>query len=77
SFIATHGMPDSLLSLDGLYCVSTAYPGGSSVWRLRGPDAIMHEVQIASRFNANTEQALRKATLAGLGIALLPGILIR
>ncbi|RMR06255.1 LysR family transcriptional regulator [Pseudomonas syringae pv. helianthi] len=77
SYIATHGMPDSLHSLHGHYCVSTAYPGGSTVWRLRGPDAKMHEVQIASRFNANTAQALRKATLAGLGIALLPAILIR
>ncbi|ARD12157.1 LysR family transcriptional regulator [Pseudomonas savastanoi pv. fraxini] len=77
AYIAAHGLPDSLQSLHGHYCVSTAHPGGSTVWRLLGPDAKMHEVQMASRFNANTAQALRKATLAGLGIALLPATLIR
>lgn len=30
------------------------------------------EAQVAGRFGGNTAQALRKATLAGLGIALLP-----
>lgn len=49
----------------------------ASLRRLLGPEAKMHEVHIASRFNANTAQALRKATLAGLGIALLPATLIR
>ncbi|GKS04648.1 LysR family transcriptional regulator [Pseudomonas syringae pv. theae] len=77
AYLATHGMPDSLESLQAHDCVSAAYPGGVTTWRMLGPDAKMHDVQIASRFNANTAQALRKATLAGLGIALLPATLIR
>nr|WP_304665650.1 LysR family transcriptional regulator [Pseudomonas tremae] len=77
AYIATHGVPDSLQSLQHHYCVSAAHPGGASGWRLLGPDARMHDVQIASRFTANTAQALRKAALAGLGIALLPAPLIR
>ncbi|MDF5890485.1 LysR family transcriptional regulator [Pseudomonas syringae pv. syringae] len=77
AYIAAHGLPDSLHSLHGHYCVSAAHRGGVTAWRLLGPDAKMHEVHIASRFNANTAQALRKATLAGLGIALLPATLIR
>jgi DNA-binding transcriptional LysR family regulator len=35
------------------------------------------EVQVAGRFSANTAQALRKAAVAGLGIALLPPVLAR
>ncbi|QVK30324.1 LysR family transcriptional regulator [Pseudomonas syringae] len=77
AYIAVHGMPDSLQSLHSHCCVSAAHRGGVTAWRLLGPDTKMHEVHIASRFNANTAQALRKATLAGLGIALLPATLIR
>lgn len=77
AYIAAHGMPASLEHLHEHYCVCAAHPGGFAAWRLLGPDARVHEVQIASRFNANTAQALRKATLAGMGIALLPATLIR
>jgi DNA-binding transcriptional LysR family regulator len=38
---------------------------------------VEEEVQVAGRFNGNTAQALRKATLAGLGIALLPSPITR
>jgi DNA-binding transcriptional LysR family regulator len=34
-------------------------------------------VQVAGRFTGNTAQALRKATVAGLGIALLPPVMAR
>ena len=33
------------------------------------------EVQVTGRFSGNTAQSLRKAALAGLGIALLPDYL--
>jgi DNA-binding transcriptional LysR family regulator len=52
--------------------VSFGHPSGVTTWRLYGPNGAEEEVQITSRFNGNTAQALRKATLAGLGIALLP-----
>ncbi len=52
--------------------MSSAHPSGRATWRLTGPDGVEEEVQVAGRFTGNTAQALRKATLAGLGIALLP-----
>jgi DNA-binding transcriptional LysR family regulator len=52
--------------------VSFGHPSGITTWRLSGLDGVEQDVQITSRFNGNTAQALRRATLAGLGIALLP-----
>lgn len=55
-----------------------AQPGGSHVtWHLAGPDGMGEDVQVAARFSGNTAQALRKATVAGLGIALLPRAIVK
>jgi len=51
-------------------------PGGHATWRLVGPDG-EEEVQVTGRFSGNTAQALRKAAVAGLGIALLPPVMAR
>jgi DNA-binding transcriptional LysR family regulator len=75
AYIAAHGMPASLQELSQHHSVSFAHPSGMSHWRLVDPDGNEAEVQIPSRFNANTAQALRKATVAGLGIAVLPSAL--
>jgi DNA-binding transcriptional LysR family regulator len=58
-------------------CVSFSHASGYATWRLAGPDGIEEEVQIVPRFSGNTAQALRKATLAGLGIAFLPHGIVR
>jgi len=75
-YIARHGMPTSLQALTHHHSVSFAHPSGLSHWRLVGPDGAQHEVQIPTRFNANTAQALRKAAVTGLGIAVLPSAVI-
>ena len=72
SYIATRGIPRTLQELASHDCVTSAHPSGRTPWRLTGPDGVEEEVQVTGRFCANTAQALRKATLAGLGIALLP-----
>lgn len=72
AYIAARGMPGTLQDLVNHDCVSFAHPSGFTTWRLTGPEGVEEEVQIASRFSGNTAQALRKATVAGLGIALLP-----
>lgn len=72
AYIAARGMPATLQDLADHDCVTTAHPSGRSTWRLAGPDGVEEEVQVAGRFSGNTAQALRKATVAGLGIALLP-----
>lgn len=76
-YIAARGAPSTLRDLAGHDCVTSANPSGRATWRLVGPDGVEEEVQVAGRLNANTAQALRKATVAGLGIALLPPTMAR
>lgn len=77
AYIAKRGAPTSLQDLAHHDSVSFAHPSGLSHWRLIGPDGVEQEVQVPSRFNANTAQAQRKAAVAGLGIAVLPSALSR
>lgn len=77
SYIAARGVPGTLQDVARHDCVTPAHPSGHTTWRLTGPDGVEEEVQVAGRFNGNTAQALRKATQAGLGIALLPSAMAR
>lgn len=77
SYIAARGAPSTLQDVANHDCVTPAHPSGHAIWRLTGPDGVEEEVQVAGRFNGNTVQALRKATQAGLGIALLPPAMAR
>ncbi|QRF57626.1 LysR family transcriptional regulator [Variovorax paradoxus] len=71
AYIAAHGAPATLQDLAQHDCVTAPHPSGRATWRLTGPDG-EEEVQVAGRFSGNTAQALRRAAVAGLGIALLP-----
>lgn len=84
-YLAAHGTPHTLHDLLGHHAISVAHPSGLANWRLVGPDgatrvsgASLQEqlVQVACRFSANTAQAQRQATLAGLGVALLPAAVV-
>lgn len=72
AYLAARGSPDTLQDLKAHDCVSFAHPSGHATWRLMGRDGVEEDVQVAARFSGNTVQALRRATVAGLGIALLP-----
>jgi DNA-binding transcriptional LysR family regulator len=76
-YLAARGVPGSLQDLTNHDGVSFANPGGHTAWRLDGTNGISHDVQVAVRFSGNTVQALRKAAVAGLGIALLPRTIVR
>jgi len=76
AYIAARGTPSTLQDLANHDCVTSAHPSDRTTWRLAGPHGD-EEVQVAGRFSGNTAQALRKATLAGLGIALLPPTMAR
>jgi DNA-binding transcriptional LysR family regulator len=71
-YLAARGAPNTLQDLLEHDCVTFAQSGSHVTWRLAGPDGTDEAVQVAARFSGNTAQALRKATLAGLGITLLP-----
>lgn len=75
AYVARQGVPDTLQDLAGHDCLAFSHPSGKATWRVTGPDGAPAEVQVAGRFSGNTAQALRKAALAGLGIALLPSTL--
>lgn len=76
-YIAARGAPSTLQDLTNHDCVTSSHPSGRTTWRLTGPGNVEEEVQVTGRFTGNTAQALRKATLAGLGIALLPPTMAR
>lgn len=76
-YIAARGGLATLQDLAEHDCLVFGHPGERTTWRLAGPGGADAEVQVAGRFSGNTAQALRKATLAGLGIALLPSTMTR
>jgi DNA-binding transcriptional LysR family regulator len=76
-YIAARGAPGTLQDLANHDCVTSAHPSGRATWRLAGPNGVEEEVLVAGRFSGNTAQALHKATLAGLGVALLPPTMAR
>jgi DNA-binding transcriptional LysR family regulator len=78
AYLAARGAPSRLQDLLEHDCVTGAHLGSTpTTWRLAGADGIVEAVQVGGRFSGNTAQALRKATLAGLGIALIPRAVIR
>jgi len=77
AYIASRGAPHTLQELAEHDCLAFAHPSGRATWRLSGPDETEAEVQVTGRFSGNTAQALLKAMLAGLGIALLPSTMTR
>lgn len=77
AYLAARSTPRTLRDLVDHECMGFTHPSGRIIWRLTGPDGVDEEVQVGGRFSGNTAQALRKATLAGLGIALLPPTMTR
>lgn len=74
-YLKARGAPASVARLVDFDCLTFAHPSGKANWRLDSPDGGYEEVQLTPRLSANTAQALRRACVAGLGIALLPGAL--
>jgi DNA-binding transcriptional LysR family regulator len=72
AYLARHGEPRAPLDLRHHDCLAhiNRYPD-EHVWRFRGPKGLI-AVKIHGPFSSNSALVLRKAALAGLGIALLP-----
>lgn len=74
AYLAARGTPDSVAALARHDCLALPRPSGhAAVWRLDGPQG-PQDVEVDGRFRANTMHALYEATLAGLGIGLLPSV---
>jgi DNA-binding transcriptional LysR family regulator len=72
SYLAARGIPAILQDLANHDCLFVPQARDYATWRLQGPDGVEEEVTVTGRVMANTAQAIRKAAIAGLGIALAP-----
>jgi DNA-binding transcriptional LysR family regulator len=72
AYLAARGTPATLQDLTRHDCLFVPQARDYATWRLQGPDDAEEEVTVTGRVMANTAQAIRKAAIAGLGIALTP-----
>ena len=72
AYLAARGTPATLQDLVHHDCLFVPQGRDYATWRLEGPDGSEEEVTVTGRVMANTAQAMRKAAIAGLGIALAP-----
>jgi LysR family transcriptional regulator AphB len=70
-YLEARGTPTTLAELGDHDCLPQSNRTGPVTWRLVGPGGET-EIQVSSRFRANTARAVLRAAVAGLGIALLP-----
>ena len=75
AYIHLRGNPGALQDLIRHDCLIGSGRSGPASWILRGP-AGSEEVKVGGRFSANSARILLKGCLSGLGIALLPSVLI-
>ncbi|MEX2642453.1 MAG: LysR family transcriptional regulator [Acetobacterales bacterium] len=72
AYLAAQGRPAAPADLAAHDCLAYA---GTGNWRFAGPDGEV-TVPVHGRLRANNGDALRAATLGGLGVALLPTFLV-
>ncbi|MEO6853966.1 MAG: LysR family transcriptional regulator [Rhodoferax sp.] len=76
AYLAAHGAPQQLADLQMHDCITRKPASSHGSWRLEGPDGSV-DVQVHGRVCANTMDAVVKATLAGLGVSLIPALLAK
>jgi DNA-binding transcriptional LysR family regulator len=81
AYLEAHGAPVAPEALSEHQCLTYAYPPRSEShaaqpeWMLHGPDGPV-SVPVDGRLKIDSAPALRQAALRGLGIAMLPSMLI-
>ena len=70
SYVERRGAPERLEDLAEHDCVVFGHPSGGATWNLAGQD-----ITVRSRIATNHMAAVRDATLAGLGVALLADLI--
>jgi DNA-binding transcriptional LysR family regulator len=81
AYLKRRGTPKNADDLRDHDCLAFAYPAGDDwraadkLWRLTGPDGVM-EVPVSGSMIVNSTPALRQAVLAGMGVSMLPDVLI-
>ena len=75
AYLQARGVPATLQSLTEHDCLTASGSSGAATWILSGAHGA-EEIKVSGRFSANSSRSLLKSCLAGLGIALLPDMLI-
>jgi DNA-binding transcriptional LysR family regulator len=75
AYLARRGTPRQLADLEAHDCLTVGGRQERALWKLTGPQGPV-EVRVAARLSANSARALLRCCVEGLGIALLPSLLI-
>jgi DNA-binding transcriptional LysR family regulator len=75
AYLRSRGNPKTLEELTRHDCLTVSGRPGPATWTLHGPGG-REEVKVSGRFRANSARSLIKGCLAGLGIALMPEVLV-
>jgi DNA-binding transcriptional LysR family regulator len=81
AYLKAHGVPRTPQALGEHQCLTYAYPprteshAAQPEWILHGPAGRV-SVQVDGRLKIDSAEALRRAVLRGLGIAMLPSMLV-
>jgi DNA-binding transcriptional LysR family regulator len=75
TYLQFRGNPKTLQELSRHDCLTASGRTGAATWTLQGPHG-SEAVKVGGRFSANSARILLRSCLAGLGIALLPTVLI-
>jgi DNA-binding transcriptional LysR family regulator len=80
-YLNRRGTPHTADDLRDHNCLAFAYPAGDDwraadkLWKLTGPEGVM-DIPVSGPMIVNSSPALRQAALAGMGVAMLPDVLI-
>jgi DNA-binding transcriptional LysR family regulator len=75
AYLAVRGTPQVLQDLSAHDCLIAASRQDRVTWTLQGPRG-EEDVSVSGRFGVNSARVLVKSCIAGLGVALLPELLI-
>ena len=76
AYLKEHGRPQAIDDLREHDCVLFRAKHGKALWRLDGPDGEVSSVEVTGRVNVDEMLFVHQAVGAGLGIGLLPTIVI-
>jgi DNA-binding transcriptional LysR family regulator len=76
-FVAEHGPLTAPEGLSRLPCILDTNSRGLSSWRFQRTDGSLFTVNVKARIEVNSPLAAMRATLAGLGVSLLPDFVAR
>ncbi len=75
-YFRKHGMPKTLADLGRHHALTYTYQRGGESWPFQMPDGSVRAVPVQSRFRSNNGDAVKAATVAGLGLSLSPSFAV-